>query len=113
MPRPAEVVKNEGHWARACCGLAGRAAERRVHLPDSGVSFLKTLKRKTETKVCNLDLEAMQGSQLPVLALGLVGDHGAWVSRRGLMLWFYSLSPVSSFGPVLVNLFFILLDLVT
>jgi len=35
MPRPAEVVKNEGHWARACHGLAGHAAERRVDLPDS------------------------------------------------------------------------------
>lgn len=79
-----------------------------------GVSFLKTLKRKTKTKVCNLDLAEMQDSQLPVLTLGFVGDHGAWVlRRRGLTLWFYSLSPVSSFGPVLVNLFFILLDLVT
>lgn len=114
MPRLAEVVKNEGHWARACHGLAGRVAECRVDLPDSWGSFLKTLKRKTKTKVCNLDLEEMQDSQLPVLTLGSVGDHGAWVPRRrGLMLWFYSLSPVSSFGPVLVNLFFILLDLVT
>lgn len=63
--------------------------------------------------MCNLDLEEMQDPQLPDLALGSVGDHGAWVSRRGFTLWFYSLSPVSSFGPVLVNLFFILLDLVT
>lgn len=57
----------------------------------SGVSFLKTFKRKTKTKACNLDLEEVQDSQLPVLALGSVGNHGAWVSRRDLMLWFYSL----------------------
>lgn len=56
-----------------------------------GVSFLKTFKRKTKTKACNLDLEEMQDSQLPVLALGSDGDHGAWVSRRDLTLWFYSL----------------------
>lgn len=35
MPRLAEVVRNEGHWARACRGLAGHAAECRVDLPDS------------------------------------------------------------------------------
>lgn len=41
MPRLAEVVKNEGHWARACHGLAERAAKRGVDLPDSWGSFLK------------------------------------------------------------------------
>lgn len=57
-----------------------------------GVSFLKTLKRKTKTKVCNLDLEEMQDSQLPVLALGSLGTmelgcRGGGASRFGFIAY--------------------------
>lgn len=77
-------------WAsRMCC-------QARAGPPDSWDSLFKNLKRKAKTKTC--DLEETRDSPL-VFSRSEVST-GGWHHQGRLMLWFYSLSPILSFGSV-------------